>query len=135
MAADRTEKVFIVTDDAQDIGAATATTEEHCGMNVVVTDLCQDITATSAEEIRASGGEAIMRRAGSSVFRVFDGTAAIAVGDFAWSVEGGDMFVVPFSDRADTGQDGSDSRSLDLFRFRDSPNFGKLDLYHAEVAQ
>ena len=70
---------------------------------------------------------------------MFDGAGTVTVGDYAWNVERGDMFVVPswvpFTARADAGQDGSDSGALDLFRFCDAPIFEKLDLHRTEVSQ
>ena len=79
-----------------------------------------------------------LREVGSSVFQVFDGTGRVSVGDQSWSVQRGDMFVVPswtpWSVASDSGQDGSDSACLDLFRFSDAPIFDALHLYRSEKA-
>lgn len=79
-----------------------------------------------------------LREVGSSVFQVFDGTGRVTVGEQTWSVQRGDMFVVPswtpWSASADSGQEGSDSSALDLFRFSDAPIFDALHLYRSEKA-
>jgi gentisate 1,2-dioxygenase len=79
-----------------------------------------------------------LREVGSSVLQVFDGTGRVSVGDQSWSVQRGDMFVVPswtpWSVVSDAGQDGSDSACLDLFRFSDAPIFDALHLYRSEKA-
>jgi gentisate 1,2-dioxygenase len=79
-----------------------------------------------------------LREVGSSVFQVFDGTGRVTVGDQAWSVQRGDMFVVPswtpWSVESDAGQEGSDSSALDLFRFSDAPIFDALHLSRSEKA-
>ena len=79
-----------------------------------------------------------LREVGSSVFQVFDGTGQVTVGEHSWTVQRGDMFVVPswtaWSVSSDAGQDGSDSRALDLFRFSDAPIFDTLHLYRSEKA-
>lgn len=99
-----------------------------------------DVLPTIRTEIHrvAAGAETMpLRETGSSVFQVFDGAGQVTVGDERWSVERGDMFVVPswvaWSVKADPGQDGSDSASLDLFRFSDAPVLEKLDLYRKET--
>ncbi|MFC4466055.1 cupin domain-containing protein [Streptomyces xiangluensis] len=67
---------------------------------------------------------AAVREVGSSVFQVFDGTGEVTVGEARWTVERGDLFVVPswttLSLATDTG--------LDLFRFSDTPVFERLHL-------
>jgi gentisate 1,2-dioxygenase len=79
-----------------------------------------------------------LREVGSSVFQVFDGTGQVTVGEHSWTVQRGDMFVVPswtaWSVSSDTGQDGSESHALDLFRFSDAPIFDALHLYRSEKA-
>ena len=73
-----------------------------------------------------------VRETGSSVYQVFDGSGTVTVGDRTWSVTRGDLFVVPswqpFSARSEAGSTDSDSGSLDLFRFSDSPIFESLQL-------
>jgi gentisate 1,2-dioxygenase len=73
-----------------------------------------------------------VRETGSSVCQVFDGSGTVTVGDRTWTVTRGDLFVVPswqpFSARSEAGSTDSDSGSLDLFRFSDSPIFESLQL-------
>lgn len=81
----------------------------------------------------ARGAEtAPVRETGSSVYQVFDGSGTVTVGDKAWSVTRGDLFVVPswqpFSARSEAGSTDSDSGALDLFRFSDSPVLEALQL-------
>lgn len=61
---------------------------------------------------------------GSSVFQVFDGSGTVSIGDASWTVERGDLFVVPswqpFSATTESG--------VDLFRFSDSPVLERLGL-------
>ena len=72
------------------------------------------------------------REAGSSVYQVFDGGGVVTVGDQAWTVGRGDLFVVPswqpLSIRSEASSTDSDSRSLDLFRFSDTPLLEALGL-------
>ncbi|RSM56708.1 cupin [Actinoplanes sp. ATCC 53533] len=64
------------------------------------------------------------REVGSSVFQVFDGSGRVTVGGSSWTVERGDLFVVPswqpLSLAAEAG--------MDLFRFTDAPIFERLGL-------
>ena len=94
---------------------------------------------TEIHRIAAGSSTAPVKETGSSVYQVFDGAGTVSVGDHSWSVERGDLFVVPswvlFSATADAGQDGSDSAALDLFRFCDAPIFEKLDLHRLEVTR
>jgi len=81
----------------------------------------------------ARGAEtAPVRETGSSVYQVFDGSGTVTVGDRSWSVNRGDLFVVPswepFSARSEAGASDSDSGALDLFRFSDAPVFEALRL-------
>lgn len=73
-----------------------------------------------------------VRETGSSVYQVFDGSGTVTVGDTAWTVTRGDLFVVPswepFSARSEAGATDSDSGGLDLFRFSDAPVFEALKL-------
>ena len=72
------------------------------------------------------------REVGSSVWQVFDGRGTVRVGDKQWSVNRGDMFVVPswqpFSMAAEAGTVG-----LDLFRFGDAPIFEALHAHRMQV--
>jgi gentisate 1,2-dioxygenase len=88
----------------------------------------------------ARGAETAPRReTGSSVYQVFDGSGRVTVGDFSWSVQRGDLFVVPswmpLSVVSEASGSDSDSGALDLFQFSDAPIFGKLNLYREEVAR
>lgn len=81
----------------------------------------------------ARGAEtAPVRETGSSVFQVFDGSGVVTVGNKAWSVTRGDLFVVPswqpLSVKSEAGATDSDSGALDLFRFSDAPIFEALQL-------
>jgi gentisate 1,2-dioxygenase len=61
----------------------------------------------------------------------------VTVGDKSWSVSRGDLFVVPswqpVSVRSEAGNSDSDSGSLDLFRFSDTPIFEALKLDRVAV--
>jgi gentisate 1,2-dioxygenase len=86
----------------------------------------------------APGTETATRReVGSSVFQVFEGTGEVTVGDAGWSVEHGDLFVVPswqsLSVKSEAGSTDSDSGALDLFRFSDTPIFEALHLDRVAV--
>ena len=74
---------------------------------------------------------------GSSVYQVFDGSGQVTVGNRAWSVSRGDLFVVPswatISIRSDASPSDSDSGALDLFQFNDAPIFDALHLYRSRV--
>lgn len=64
------------------------------------------------------------REVGSAVFQVFDGRGTVRVGERSWSVQRGDLFVVPswlpYAAQADAAS------RLDLFRFSDAPIFEAL---------
>ncbi|MFK5633122.1 MULTISPECIES: cupin domain-containing protein [unclassified Ornithinimicrobium] len=80
-----------------------------------------------------------VREVGSSVYQVFDGTGRVTVGEHSWTVQRGDMFVVPswqpLSIRSEASPSDSDSGALDLFRFSDTPIFEKLNLYRMETTR
>jgi gentisate 1,2-dioxygenase len=67
---------------------------------------------------------------GSSVFQVFAGDGTVSVGDTTWTVETGDLFVVPSlaTITATAGATG-----LDLFRFSDSPVLEALHLSNGQL--
>jgi gentisate 1,2-dioxygenase len=71
------------------------------------------------------------------VYQVFDGSGRASVGDHAWSVTRGDLFVVPswqpFSVTSEASSSDSDSGALDLFQFSDAPIFSKLNLFKTLV--
>jgi len=65
---------------------------------------------------------AARREVGSAVFQVFDGTGEVTVGEKTWTVEHGDLFVVPSWQPLSLATD----HGLDLFRFSDTPIFERL---------
>lgn len=71
------------------------------------------------------------REVSSSVFQVFDGSAAVSVEDESWTVERGDLFVVPSwqSWQVHAGPNG-----VDLFQFNDTPVMERLGLARTEVS-
>jgi gentisate 1,2-dioxygenase len=71
------------------------------------------------------------REVGSSVYQVFDGTGLVRVGRETWTVEHGDMFVVPSWQEVSAETESG----LDLFCFSDTPIFEKLDHYRAQPAE
>jgi gentisate 1,2-dioxygenase len=84
----------------------------------------------------APGAETAPRReTGSSVYQVFDGVGRITVGETSWSVQRGDLFVVPswlpLSVVSEASPSDSDSGALDLFQFSDAPIFERLDLFRS----
>ena len=81
--------------------------------------------------IRAGASTPARRETGSSVFQVFDGTGTVAVGERRWSVERGDLFVVP-SWQPFTAEAAGDA-PLDLFRFSDTPIFEALRTHRVQV--
>lgn len=78
-----------------------------------------------------------VRETGSSVYTVFDGSGTVTVDDRTWTVNRGDLFVVPswqpFSVRSEASASDSDSGALDLFRFSDSPLFETLHLARRQI--
>jgi gentisate 1,2-dioxygenase len=70
------------------------------------------------------------REVGSSVIQVFDGSASVTVGDEAWTLERGDLFVVPSWQpwRVLAGAGG-----VDLFRFSDAPVMERLGLARTQI--
>lgn len=91
---------------------------------------------TEMHRIRQGCETVVRREVGSSVFQVFDGRGTVTAGERSWTVERGDMFVVPswvpFSANAEEFPSGSGSHTLDLFRFSDAPIFEAL---HAQRVQ
>ena len=61
----------------------------------------------------------------------------MTVGDQRWTVNRGDLFVVPswvdLSVRSEASPSDSDSGALDLFRFSDTPIFEALHAFRAQV--
>jgi gentisate 1,2-dioxygenase len=77
-----------------------------------------------------------VRETGSSVYQVFDGSGRVSIGDKSWSVNRGDLCVVPswepFSAVSSAGSSDSDSGALDLFRFSDAPVLEALQLHRRQ---
>lgn len=70
--------------------------------------------------VRAGARTVAGQEVGSSVYQVFDGSGAVSVGNRTWTVQRGDMFVVPSWARFQADA-ASGEQSLDLFRFSDAP--------------
>ncbi|NKQ52691.1 cupin domain-containing protein [Amycolatopsis sp. K13G38] len=71
---------------------------------------------------------AAVREVGSSVYQVFEGSGQVSVGDVSWTVERGDLFVVPSWQPLHL----STEHGLDLFRFSDTPIFERLDQHRVQ---
>ena len=85
---------------------------------------------TEMHRLRPGAGTLPRREVGSSVYQVFDGGGSVHVGERSWTVERGDMFVVPswLPFAARSGSDG-----LDLFRFSDAPIFEALHAHRVQA--
>jgi gentisate 1,2-dioxygenase len=81
--------------------------------------------------LRAGAQTLTRREVGSSVFQVFDGSGTVTVGERSWSVERGDLFVVP-SWAPFTAQAAA-TANLDLFRFGDAPIFEALHAQRVKI--
>ena len=96
------------------------------GRDVLPTMRCE------MHRLRAGAVSRTTRGVGSSVWQVFDGRGTVRVGDKQWSVNRGDMFVVPswqpFSMVAE-----ADAAGLDLFRFSDAPIFEALHAHRTQI--
>ena len=79
---------------------------------------------------RPGAVSATRREVGSSVYQVFDGAAEVSVGEVSWSVERGDLFVVPSWQPLSVACAGD---GVDLFRFTDAPIFERLGQYRTAV--
>jgi gentisate 1,2-dioxygenase len=66
------------------------------------------------------------REVGSSVYQVFTGAGEVTVGASRWTVEHGDLFVVPSWHDCSINSD----HGIDLFRFSDAPIVERLHLQH-----
>jgi gentisate 1,2-dioxygenase len=88
---------------------------------------------TEMHRLRAGATTLVRREVGSSVFQVFDGAGTVTVGERTWTVERGDLFVVPswvpFAVQA------SGTSNLDLFRFGDAPIFEALHARRVQVGE
>jgi gentisate 1,2-dioxygenase len=79
--------------------------------------------------LREGAQTATRQEVGSAVWQVFEGRGTIAVGQREWTVERGDLFVVPSWMPLTIGAE----TQLDLFRFCDAPIFERLHLYRDRV--
>jgi gentisate 1,2-dioxygenase len=92
----------------------------HAAVRYVNPTTGGDVMPTLRAEMHriGAGGETAARReVGSSVFQVFDGSGEVTVGDTSWTVERGDLFVVPSWHDLSVRTGGG----IDLFRFSDTP--------------
>jgi gentisate 1,2-dioxygenase len=112
-----------------------ATTEPgHAAVRYTNPTTGGDVMPTIRTEFHrlAPGAETAGRReVGSSVFQVFEGTGEVTVGDTSWTVEHGDLFVVPSWQRLTLRTEAG----LDLFRFSDSPILERLSQDRVEIDQ
>lgn len=91
-----------------------------------------DVLATIRAEfhrLRPGAQTATRREVGSSVWQVFDGRGTIRVGEKEWTVDRGDLVVVPSWQPMTIGAE----TQLDLFRFSDTPVFERLHQDRVEV--
>lgn len=79
--------------------------------------------------LRAGVETARTREAGSSVVEVFEGSGTVTVGTNTWSVERGDIFVIPSWLETQI----STESGLDLFRFSDAPILERLGLFRSVI--
>ncbi|MGJ3699681.1 cupin domain-containing protein [Variovorax sp. AFSI2.2] len=90
---------------------------------------------TEMHRIRKGASTLVQREVGSSVYQVFEGSGTVKVGEQQWSVQRGDMFVVPswqpFAAHCDAGSQGT----LDLFRFSDGPIFEALHAHRTQSGE
>lgn len=122
----------------EDEGHAATVEPGHAAVRYVNPATGRDVLPTIRAEfhrLRNGHRAAPRREVGSSVWQVFDGRGTVTVGEQSWSVERGDLFVVPswqaFSAVAEATRDG---RPLELFRFSDAPIFEALHLHRQDAA-
>ncbi len=85
---------------------------------------------TEFHRLAAGTETATVSEVGSTVVQVFDGVGSVTVGEHSWSVERGDLFVVPSWQPLTIRSEGG----LDLFRFSDTPVFEALNLHRRQEA-
>lgn len=81
--------------------------------------------------LRPDASTLVRREVGSSVWQVFEGHGEVRVGEERWTVERGDLFVVPSWRPLAIGA----ATMLDLFRFSDAPIFERLDQHRCVVEE
>ena len=96
------------------------------GRDVLPTMRCE------MHRLRAGAVSRTTREVGSSVWQVFDGRGTVRVGDKQWSVNRGDMFVVPSWQPLSMVAE-ADAAGLDLFRFSDAPIFEALHAHRTQI--
>ena len=118
----------------EDEGHAATLSSGHAAVRFINPTNGGDVLPTIRTEMHRikPGAQTLKRReVGSSVYQVFDGSGTVAIGERTWSVDRGDLFVVPswvpFTATA------SDAKSLDLFRFGDAPIFEALHAHRILV--
>ncbi|MEU8252110.1 cupin domain-containing protein [Nonomuraea sp. NPDC048916] len=121
--------------DLEDEGHPGVVEPGHAAVRFTNPTTGHDVMPTIRAEfhrLRESALTATRREVGSSVWQVFDGRGQVTVGDRRWSVERGDLFVVPSWQPLTVGAE----TGLDLFRFSDTPIFERLhqDRSHVEGA-
>ena len=106
--------------------AAVRFTNPTNGRDVLPTMRCE------MHRLRAGAVSRTTRGVGSSVWQVFDGRGTVRVGDKQWSVNRGDMFVVPSWQPLSMVAE-ADAAGLDLFRFSDAPIFEALHAHRTQI--
>jgi gentisate 1,2-dioxygenase len=113
-------------------GYAATTEPGHAAVRYTNPTTGGDILPTLRTEFHrlAPGTETAGRReVGSSVFQVFEGSGEVTVGDARWTVEHGDLFVVPSWQQLTLRTEAG----LDLFRFSDTPVLERLSQDRVEI--
>lgn len=121
-------------------GYAVTVEPGHAAIRFLNPTTAGDITQTICTQFHriTRGTQTATRRdTGSSVYTVFDGSGVVTVGSFSWTVNRGDLFVVPswqpLTITSEAGSTDSDSGALDLFQFSDAPIFERLALARTRV--
>ena len=81
--------------------------------------------------LRQGTQTATRQEVGSAVWQVFEGRGTVTAGHREWTVERGDLFVVPSWVPLTIGA----GTELDLFRFCDTPIFERLHLYRDRLGE
>lgn len=118
----------------EDEGYAATLSAGHAAVRFTNPTSGRDVLPTIRTEmhrIRAGAKTLPRREVGSSVYQVFDGTGNVYVGDLAWSVSRGDLFVVP--SWVPFAAEATSAANLDLFRFCDAPIFEALHAHRVQV--
>ncbi len=114
-------------------GAAATVSPGHAAVRYTNPTTGGDVLPTIRAEFHRLAPHAATlpgREVGSSVFQVFDGSGIVTVADTTWTVEAGDLFVVP---SWATITATASAAGLDLFRFSDSPVLEALHLSNGQL--